>query len=126
MLLLLAVREAKAVKKVTQPGKMGRKLPPVSVQTWRDPSLEDAVISAPAPLYSLPFPDRESPHIDPEETFTPQFLPASFYSQGKLQPRLTPPCSPALRRKASQLLTARLQTAPFLMVAEKSGIFLFL
>lgn len=107
MLLVLAITDAKAVKEVALPGKMGRKLPPVSVQTWRDPSLEDAMISAPAPLHLLPFPDRESPHIDPEETFTPQFLPEGFYSQGKLQSSLTPSCSTALRR-ASQLLTARL------------------
>lgn len=59
------------------------------------------MISAPALLHPLPFPDGESPHIDPEETFTPQFLPASFYSQGKLQPSLTLSCSPALRRRAS-------------------------
>jgi len=105
---VLAVTDTKALKNVALPGEMGRKLPPVSVQTWRNPSLEDAVISAPALVHSLPFPDRESPHIDPEETFIPQFLPASFYSQGELQPSLTLSCSPALRRRASQLLAARL------------------
>lgn len=107
MLLVLAARDATALEKVVLLGEMGRKQPPVSVQTWRDPSLEDVVISAPAPLHPLPFPDRESPCIDPEETFTPQFLPAGFYSQGKLQPSLTLSCSPALRR-ASQPLAAGL------------------
>lgn len=97
-----------ALKKVALPDEMGRKQPPVSVQTWRDPSLEDTVISAPAPLHPLPFPDRESLHIDPKETFTPQFLPAGFYSQGKLQTSLTLSCSLALRRRTSRLLAAGL------------------
>lgn len=84
LFLVLAVGNAKALKKVALPGEMGRKPPLVLVQTWRDPSLEDVMISAPALLHPLPFPDRESPQIDPKETFTPQFLPAGFYSQGKL------------------------------------------
>lgn len=101
LLLVLLIRDTKALRQVAVPGEMGRKQPLVSVQTWRDSCLEDTVILAAAPLHPLLFPERESPSIDPKETFTPQFLPAGFYSHRNLQPSLTLSCSPALRRKAS-------------------------
>lgn len=90
------------------------------------PVPKDAVISAPALLLPLPFPDEESPCIDPQETFTPQFLPDGFYSQGKQQPCLTLSCSPALRRRALQFLSAQMKTPPFLTALEITGNVLFL
>lgn len=78
----LAAGEAQAVEEDSLMGEMGRKQ--VLVQTWRERSPENAVISA--LLLPISFPGRESLLVDSQETFVPWVLPDGFCSQGKLSP----------------------------------------
>lgn len=76
----LAAGEAQAVEEDSLMGEMGRKQ--VLVQTWRERSPENTVISA--LLLPISFPGRESLLVDSQETFVPWILPDGFCSQGKL------------------------------------------